>query len=359
MNYIVTLGIRPAEMSGLQELPGKTKDRLTPLFLLAPWMGTEPLHRALGRAQKAYPGRPYFVDIDRYYNIKENPNISGKQWNEIRHEVSGLDIWWSILKKYPNAYPCLLMERSSIDDALLQIRRARENNRQFCIKIDLDTEDIPGIMPWTETLLEYLANEGASDYILLFEFAWVPQNFQIPKHRLDQIERLIRCTLSSIPTAISFTSFPKEFSDFVHIGEFKFNNRDILNQVKQRTNHPNFIYADWATTRPRSDAKGGRPPRNRIDYPTDDSWVIARDQQGDMTFPEGARRILESDYWTQKMGIWGAQQIEQAASGVDSAIHSNHKMRAVRINIHLHRQAFFGQLPGPEYLDEEWDDDSI
>ena len=28
--YLVTLGIRPAELSGLKELPGSTKDRLTP-----------------------------------------------------------------------------------------------------------------------------------------------------------------------------------------------------------------------------------------------------------------------------------------------------------------------------------------
>jgi hypothetical protein len=34
-DYLVTLCIRRAELSGLKELPGSTKDRLTPLVLLA------------------------------------------------------------------------------------------------------------------------------------------------------------------------------------------------------------------------------------------------------------------------------------------------------------------------------------
>lgn len=67
--YLVTLGIRPAELSGLKELPGSTKDRLTPLVLLAPWLATTPISRAFDKFEEAYPSRPYFIDVDTYYRV--------------------------------------------------------------------------------------------------------------------------------------------------------------------------------------------------------------------------------------------------------------------------------------------------
>lgn len=41
-NYSVTLVIRPVELSSLK-VPGCTKDNLTPIVLLAPWLAITPL----------------------------------------------------------------------------------------------------------------------------------------------------------------------------------------------------------------------------------------------------------------------------------------------------------------------------
>jgi hypothetical protein len=49
--------------------------------------------------------------------------------------------------------------------------------------------------------------------------------------------------------------------------------------------------------------------------------------------------------------------IAGAAAGQTFAIDSMPKMYSARINIHLHRQAFYGHLPPPEALDEAWSDD--
>lgn len=49
---------------------------------------------------------------------------------------------------------------------------------------------------------------------------------------------------------------------------------------------------------------------------------------------------------------WGVPGLGQAF-----AIDTMPMMYAARINIHLHRQAFYGDLPAHDALDEEWNDD--
>jgi len=134
-----------------------------------------------------------------------------------------------------------------------------------------------------------------------------------------------------------------------------FSNRALIAQVKRTTNHPNIVYGGWGTTRPRSYGHS-KQPKNRIDYPTDGSWVFARDKEENVAFQAAAARITGSEYWSGNFGIWGEQLIEGTAVGQAFAIDTMPKMYAARINIHLHRQAFYGHLPPPEALDEEWSD---
>lgn len=358
-SYIATLGIRPAEMKALEELPGKTKARLTPLVLLAPWSGTSPLERALDRVEKAYPKRSYFVDLDWYYKVEDPLSEAKKQWNEIRYGSSRLNTWWSVLKGYPYACPCLLIDNMSIDDVRRQINWARENSREFCIKIGLDTRTGSGIPLWMDQLLVELEEEGTGDYTVLFEFGFVHKDFQIPDNLFEQILEIFRRVPYSVPVAVSFTSFPNSFKDYDDIEECTFNNRDVMIRISQRTNHPAMIYCDWASTRPRNDGERFGNPKNRIDYPIDRSWIIARDEKQNGEFRDLARRIVQSDYWDDDLGIWGAELIKSCASGSVSAITANYHVRVARINIHLHRQAFFGHLPRPEELDEKWKDDDL
>lgn len=159
----------------------------------------------------------------------------------------------------------------------------------------------------------------------------------------------------AIPIAISCTSFPKDFTHYDGTMVEGFSNRALIAQVKRTTNHPNIVYGGWGTTRPRSYGHS-KQPKNRIDYPTDGSWVFARDKEENVAFQAAAARITGSEYWSGNFGIWGEQLIEGTAVGQAFAIDTMPKMYAARINIHLHRQAFYGHLPPPEALDEEWSD---
>ena len=62
LSYVPTLALRASEMNGLEKLPGPTKDRIQPLFLLAPGVKSNSLGKAIERIEKAFPNRPYFLD---------------------------------------------------------------------------------------------------------------------------------------------------------------------------------------------------------------------------------------------------------------------------------------------------------
>lgn len=356
--YLVTLGIRPAELSGLKELPGTTKDRLTPLVLLAPWLATAPLSRALDKFEESYPSRPYFIDVDTYYHVNDKPNEAKELWARLAQKPADLDAWWGLLVDYPNANPCLLMAQQPIEKARDQIRWARENNRSFCLRMNLAEGIGSGIPQWMRTLVSELAEEGASDYAIVFEFGWVKDPLLFAITSIGYINTFASAIPSTIPISISCTSFPKDFTSYDGTREERFSNRQLIAQVQRETNHPRIVYGDWGTTRPRSYEHASQP-KNRIDYPTDNSWVFARDRDESVDFQRAAARITDSEYWSGHLGIWGEQLIEGTAAGQAFAIDSMPKMYAARINIHLHRQAFYGHLPPPAELDEVWSDDDF
>jgi hypothetical protein len=356
--YFVTLGIRPAELSGLKELPGTTKDRLTPIVLLAPWLATSPLSRAIDKFEESYPARPYFIDVDTYYQLNENLNEAKELWSRIAAKPADLDAWWELLSGYPNANPCLLIAECTIDDAREQIEWAREHGRIFCLRINLAKNIGYGFPQWIPELMEELEAEGANDYAVVFEFGLVKDPLLVAAVASGYTNSFFTAVPPEVPIAISCTSFPVDFTVFDGTEVCKFTNRQLLAQVQQTTNHPRIIYGDWGSTKPRSYGHSSRP-KNRIDYPANTSWVIARNQDDNISFQDAADRILKCDYWSGNLGIWGEQLIEGTAAGQAFAIDSMAKMYAARINIHLHRQAFYNQLPPPEALDEEWSDDEF
>lgn len=354
-DYLVTISVRPAELRGLKELPGGTKDRLRPLLLLAPWLATYPLARALEKFEDAYPARPYFIDVDTYYQANSNLNDAKTLWQRLASRPADVQAWWVLLEDFPFANPCLLTVGQPIERAREQIRWARERGRTFCIRMNLSTQG-SGLPSWMPTLVQELAAEGANDYAVVFEFGWVRDPLEVAAIASGYTRTFFANIPAEVPVAVSCTSFPTDFTPFDGVSEVVFTNRDLMAQVQRATNHPKIVYGDWGSTRPRSYGHASTP-KNRIDFPGDRSWIFARDQAESVDFQVAARRITGNRHWTGDLGIWGEQLIEGTAAGQNFAIDTMAKMYSARINIHLHRQAFYNQLPPPSALDEEWDDD--
>ncbi|MEL6996567.1 MAG: hypothetical protein AAGK67_18260 [Pseudomonadota bacterium] len=61
--------------------------------------------------------------------------------------------------------------------------------------------------------------------------------------------------------------------------------------------------------------------------------------------------------WQGNLGIWGEEMIESTAINEELGIDTPQKNVAARVNIHLHRQAFYGAEDiGGMNLDEDWED---
>lgn len=355
--YVVTLGMRPAEMSGLGELPGATKDMLTPVLLLAPWLTSKTLSKALEKFEKSYPKRNYFVDMDHNYEPSEVPSDAKEQWRSLVTTPTNIGYWWSLLEDYEHANPCLLMNGRTVESARDQIEWARDHNRAFCVRLNIDSNNF-GIPDWAYEVIDDLRREGSVDYAVIFDFQLVPQKFDIDGSNLSHIGSFISGIRNEVPIIISFTSFPTSFSIYDGLSICKFNNRQVVRKVQLHTNRP-ITYGDWGSTRPRK--KGFGRAKVRVDFPLEDSWLISRKQEDELTYREAAQLVVNSDSWQQspRLGIWGEQLIEGAARGASNSIGSITRMIAARINIHLHRQAFYGQkdFPTPSQLDEGWSDD--
>lgn len=355
-DYLVTLCIRRAELSGLKELPGSTKDRLTPVILVAPWLATTPLSKALDKFEDAYPNRPYFVDVDSYYQPGDALNDAKEAWVKIAGNPANLEVWHDLLLPYPNANPCLLMAGTTLESSRSQINWSRANNRSFCLRLNLATSVGAGIPSWIPSLVAELSAEGAVDYAVILDFGLVENALEIAPLAVGYIKSFFGNIRPEIPVAVCCTTFPTDFTAFDGVTEFGFSNRDLFAQVRRATNHPRVIYGDWGSTKPRTYGHASAP-KNRIDYPTDTGWIISRDQAASISFQTAAKRVTSSSKWTGGLGVWGEQLIAGAAAGQTFAIDSMPKMYSARINIHLHRQAFYGHLPPPEALDEAWSDD--
>lgn len=351
-SYVPTLAIRASEMNGLEFLPALSKDRMFPCFLLAPWSSARTLGSAMERIQRAFPHRKFFLDIDRDYTPTNAESPSQGQWLELKNPDDHYAAWWRFWIEYPNVVPCLQLEQQSADDIHSQVRDIQSTGREFCFRIELSRR--PRNLA---QIVDMLCEVGTADYSVIIEGGWTDDPLSLSAHFHGLINEILAPLDGRIPIVLSCTSMPKGFHNLrAGVSEVGFSNRELIAQVQRNTNRELIIYGDWGSTRPR-EAGFGRPPLPRIDYPTDRTWLIARDRDEDWSYQDAARAIIENDGWNGELGIWGEQLIRFTADGHEFAINTPPKNVACRVNIHLHRQALFGQPIAGIDLDEAWIDD--
>jgi hypothetical protein len=348
--YVPTLAIRASEMNGLEYLPGLTKNRLFPLFLLAPWANAKLLSKAMERIERAYPRRPFFLDVDRDY-VPTNPDSPAQaEWLALRNPENRFNAWWQFWIDYPNAIPCLQLEGQNREDIALQIGDIQSQGREFCLRIELSRRPRN-----IGTIVDVLRDIGTADYTVVLEAGWVadPLMTYVQFHGL--ISGVIAPLDGRIPVVVSCTSMPKQYHVMSGIVEVPFSNHQLLTQLRKSTNREVILYGDWGSTKPRDDGFG-RTPLPRIDYPSNDAWYIARDKDKNWDYSDAATAIVKSDAWDGSLGIWGEQMIDLTASDPQFAIDTPQKNVAARVNIHLHRQALYGSEISGINLDEPWVD---
>ncbi|MDO6840776.1 beta family protein [Paraglaciecola chathamensis] len=363
--YIPFLAISPSEMTALQELPEKDKDKMLPLFQLKGWTTAKTLEKTVERIKKSIKNRPWIADIDSSF-VQSNAEwlLTGKlPEREVFHEIdellkpeNGFFNWFNFIRSTPLAIPTI--QWGSLSDLDRQVELLTSLDRGVVLKISKinSTREV-------ETALHSLsrfAPEKCHVMLDLGQFANDIQGAEIVSRVNSISTQLPSCTIS-----ISGSSFPSHFSGY-NKGENPIKERVLFNKVSRNCNGIGLIYSDRGGARAEKISGGGGIPSPRIDYPLKNDWRYVREEYADSSNPmEGekerlyklcADKITNEEYWIPDLRLWGTQLIEQTSQGDKFGINSPAKATAVRINIHLHLQLHYNSLPEEVDTDDDWID---
>jgi hypothetical protein len=352
-SYVPTLAIRASEMNGLEFLPRATKDIMTPCILLAPWANSNTLERSIDRVQRAFPNRNYFLDIDRDYLFTNLESATQQKLTRLMDPTSSFRNWTDFVSQYTFAWPCVQSRDQSEAQLRQQIEVMQELGRPYCIRIVRDR--FPNNF---NEIISAISASGSADFTIILEGGWTRDPLSIAVWFEGVLADGLREIDAEVPIVLSCTSIPKMFSSFTGISPVPFSNRQLINQISQRSNRASIIYGDWGSTRPREPGGFATRPLDRIDYPVNDAWYIVRNKEYEWDFQDAADNLIQnSGVWDGNLGIWGEEMIYQTTINEEIGIDTPQKNVAARVNIHLHRQAFYGQEGlGTIDFDEDWED---
>ncbi len=352
-SYVATLAIRPSEMNGMEFLPAATKDQMTACFLLAPWANSNALERATDRVERAYHNRHYFLDIDRDYQFTNMESQPQMELAQLLDPANCFANWIQFVAQHEWVWPCIQTRGQNEMEIRQQIEAVQNLGRPYCMRIVRDR--FPNNI---EDIVAAFAAGGAADFVVIMEGGWTRDPLNLAVWFEGVLEEALQRIDANVPAVLSCTSIPKMFSEFVGITSIPFSNRQLVEQITRRTNRSSVVYGDWGSTRPREIGGYANRPLNRIDYPADSAWYIARNKEEDWNFEIAASELIQnSGVWDGQLGIWGEEMIYQTAINKEIGIDTPQKNVAARVNIHLHRQAFYGQANLSDMnFDEDWED---
>ncbi|WP_411891936.1 beta family protein [Yoonia sp. SDW83-1] len=351
--YVPTLAIRASEMNGLQFLPRATKENMTPCILLAPWANSASLDKAVERVEKAFRGQSFFLDIDRDYEFTNLESAPQQTLVELLNPANAYEKWCDFVSGHEHVMPCVQTRGQSEREIRTQIDRFQEASRSYCLRLYMNR-----FPPNVEEIVAAFAASGAADYAIILEGGWTRDPLSLAVWFDGVISGHLAAIDAAVPTVLSCTSMPKMFTPFDNgISPVEFTNHQLVQQIQRNSNRASIVYGDWGSTRPREPGGFGMRPIDRIDYPTEQAWYIARNKEDEWDFQQAAAAIIASPHWQGNLGIWGEEMIESTAINEELGIDTPQKNVAARVNIHLHRQAFYGAGDiGGMNLDEDWED---
>lgn len=337
-------------MRGLEELPERTKDRIMPILLLSPWVGSKNLSKSLDRITDALGERPFFLDLDfQYESEKTRPAV--EDFRAIRNEGGHHQLYIDFVANSDLAVPVLQRSNANNADLAYQIEKFNEIERGFLIRMRKGEPEAEA-----KEALSFVCQTGLSNFAIALDCEWSNDVNDCE----DWCRRFIEVATdsgTSAPIIISQTNYPQSFSDIDQQRSYPIASRVLYRNIARRYgNQITFIYGDWATTRPRENRGGGQQPPPRIDYPGDNDWVIFRDPE-EWDFSDAAEELIDSEHWQDNLRVWGSMMIERTANGDRFSIDSPQKNVAARVNIHLHRQSWFGHPIEIIDTDDPYEDD--
>lgn len=349
--YCPTLYARVAEIKALMQLPSATKDRLFPLIICRPWPNSKHLVRTWEKIGEAMGNRRFALDLDRTKQNSGGKLAAAAEFDKLFVSRNGFANYYDTVSTIAEAIPVLRVsggEAAQFDAQALHVERL---DRGLVVRIEY------GVVSNPIGLVEQVLGRF-QDVSFFVDAGWSRDILGREAWASGIVARIAR-DHPEIEVVISGSSFPDSFSDIGERGTNPVGERFLYNSLVRRHNSATLIYGDWGSTRPPSDPV---PMKNvpRIDLPTQSQWISFRrdgELEDDEDYTDIAQRVVADPDWPTDLDIWGTYTIEWTASGEPGAIRSPATAAAARINIHLHRQAFFGANDIVADGDEPFTDD--
>lgn len=343
-NYCPILHARLAETKALIELPGVTKDRLFPVIVWRPWPNARLLERTAEKLVEAMGERRFAVDLDRTRVTSGADTPAAEEFRVLFDDADGHARYYEFVRAIPNAVPVL---RTASLQLARQLAHIETLDRGVVIRVEW------GAAAETVQAACTLVQD-TPDVVVLVDAGW-SRDLLVREAWASSVIQAVTQVRPEVELVVSGSSFPDAFTGIRGRATIPLIERRLHTELVRRHNAANLFYGDWGSTRPPTVDAGIMRNIPRIDLPLQNEWLCYR-QDGDQDYQRLAQEVIADRMWPAELAIWGTHMIVATASALPGSIRSPNTAAAVRVNIHLHRQAYVGAdvVPGdPEepYVD--------
>lgn len=340
-----TVFLRGSELRAVGELDDASKNILTPIFCLKPWATSKALARSIEKIEEVYSDRQYFLDIDPFYD-KEATRPAQRDYYDLI-EGANSQSWVDFFDEYPNAFPCLQVNRANIAAIENQIAGFTAREKVFLVRLDHEHGQ-----SFSE-VIRTVCNVGHANFGFVLDAGWSRDLLSRTNWVDGLVKQIVDLRGDDIPIIVTGSSFPASFSGYALGAQVDVAERKLFNQLQGANNRARLIYGDWASSRSPSEGGGGAIIPPRIDLATETTWEIYRSDNEVSEFSDLAQEVMNSANYPKSLAIWATYMIQSTALGDPTGITSLHRATAVRINMHLYRQLNFGRFnPAPDTDDD-------
>jgi hypothetical protein len=316
-------------------------------------MSSLQLDNSIARIEKSYKDRPYILDVaDPEPGDAQQTRPVFAQLRELRDPTNGYEKWCEFIEQRPHLIPAVQLR--AVSELPAQLARLYGLGRGVAFHIR------PQMLGALDALAKTIGalSDAGKDVCVVADFGRQRAAFLLDQARTVAVVKAFRAAAPNVHVAISASSFPE---GFIGLEEQDIFERQHFNGVCGTIGAKGLIYSDRGSARAEKQMGGGGSPAPRIDYARDEKWTFFRSEPVDKedraaAYIEQAKKALADKSWDGRLDVWGNRMVEKTAASKPNCIKSQQDAAASRINIHLHRQLYHGDVSGMYDTDEDWED---
>jgi hypothetical protein len=344
IRYLPAIRSRQAELRGYAELRAETKAVLHPLVALGKLGRVDDAQRVLETIRQRVG--PCFLDLN---------TITGQacsQWSDLCDPAGNYQAWRELAQAVEGITPVALLRDGATERPFIrQVLLIEQQFGAVVVRSRRPAQDLSALQA------ALAAVDSVNNILVVLDLGYIRGAVEPKETEARRVISALRTTDPTARIAVIGSSFPRSISVY---GD----QRGTL-QILERELHASIggdevaIYGDHASIYPEPFEPTMSRWVPRIDYCLEDAWRFERRREDAGGYVECANQIVGSADWDAAFAdqAWGAGVIRRTAANgaVEGGFGAPGNWIAARVNMHIERQAGYGQGVGEEDLPEDWD----